>query len=254
MNRGAPVEFGREFVEHLISKMEEAPRNCDNMKMVNKSNDLNMGTCKVEKKLGEGSEGGVYSFCCAGGCNYIIKAYRTVKPQAQIDAEVENSKALSAKGLSPKVYDAWYCGKKAFVVYEKVNGKSLAEYIAHAMVQAYKTHNTEIARQDAYQDIIGAANTAANALLQKMLSQNIVHNDFNVDNIMVVGNSLKNLKVIDLGDVVVNAGQRLISDRGENQKNMVYADPAWKFWIWHKLQDTPGVNAAMMKSFRMARE
>jgi predicted Ser/Thr protein kinase len=74
---------------------------------------------KKSKKIGAGVYGQVYIACqTKGGCNYVLKVQNDDR---EFRNEVRLLKKLEGTGLSPKIYDAWTCKKKGYIILEKLD-------------------------------------------------------------------------------------------------------------------------------------
>jgi hypothetical protein len=81
---------------------------------------------KWEKRKGNGLEGTVYESCKGHDCSYAVKVFFDVVGD-RIDVhlkEVAIGRLMGEQGLGPRVYDAFLCKNKFFIVMEQIVGVS----------------------------------------------------------------------------------------------------------------------------------
>lgn len=72
---------------------------------------------RVSKNLGSGAHGKVYGACRSGDCEYAVKVQKYDK---YAKAEIQAYLSLVGTHLTPKLYAAWICKGKAYIVLEKL--------------------------------------------------------------------------------------------------------------------------------------
>ncbi len=81
------------------------------------------GKWKKKELLGAGAYGKAYTACRAGNCDYVMK---TQKNDNDFKHEVKALYSLNNWKYSPKIYAAWTCKRRGFLIEEKVVNCNLA--------------------------------------------------------------------------------------------------------------------------------
>jgi predicted Ser/Thr protein kinase len=92
---------------------------------------------KQKKILGQGKYGSVYEACRVGNCDYVLK---TQKDDQDFRIEVKALEDLQRTKIVPKLYAAWTCNGRGYLVIEKLNkcrlsGEELYEGVKSALTK-----------------------------------------------------------------------------------------------------------------------
>ncbi len=142
---------------------------------------------EIKELIAQGRFSDVYNACKANNCNYIVK-----KINEGIDTynEIQIGHHLGKLGISPKIYAYWYCDGY-YVVYKKINGLSLKEYI-----NIYKD------KLKSSQQFSDRLKKKIDKIVEKMHNNGISHNDLHHENILLEIDTYGNIKkvyIIDFG-------------------------------------------------------
>jgi len=108
-----------------------------------KFENIKQNLCKItdwkkSKKIGAGVYGQVYIACqTKGGCNYVLKVQNDDK---EFRNEVKLLKKLEGTGISPKIYDAWTCKKKGYIILDKLDATLKASKLSKKEIYKQITH------------------------------------------------------------------------------------------------------------------
>jgi len=233
INLGEPVEFGREFIERIVSKMKGAPKGCKNMAVINKSNELDMATCTLSGFLAGGQEGDVYTLCCRGGCDYVIKHYKSAYNTFSPEKEIKNMKLLSDMGTGVHVYDAWTCGTSTFVVSQKMQ-MTATKYIVNALRRNKK--NLAAVQKD-----VKYLGEKTKELANAIHSKGIMHGDLHVDNVMLNvspsdPSKITDIKLIDLSKMQTNkSAAQIMKNEGSD---LTKEEETWDTWVQGEINES----------------
>lgn len=130
----------------------------------------------IRKKIGEGSYGSAYITCKAGNCNYVLKKQvnnENFKNEVKALWELNNWKH------SPRIYVAWTCGDKGYIVMDKVLiSKAMAKKIP---VSEYKKVIKQLEKRgwihlDTHIDNVGYGKDNSGNVYPILLDYGVSHN------------------------------------------------------------------------------
>jgi hypothetical protein len=129
--------------------------------------------------LGEGKKAIVYGgHTIINGVKLLlaIKQFKDYVTPQKLRQEAENQMYSASYGLAPRVYDAFICDDKAFLITDRID-KSVTDYVS--------SFEKGSKRQ---KDAISHIKKRVKELLMESNNANILHTDRHIDNIMIILN------------------------------------------------------------------
>ena len=214
----------REQIEELINRLKiSEDSGCKGIMLIDTNKKINLMTCEMTKKLGEGKFGKAFLLKCDGK-EYVIKqicaeyilskehmnkygnefyedekafalkhpklvSYNTEKLQRSINNEVKSLELVSGLKVGPKVYDSWICTHCGYIVMEKLD-MTLKDFAVESMKYYYLRNDLEGAIES-----IKKLNTLIEDLEDKKRKNKLSVEDIHTENVMI---KFKNNKAEDL--------------------------------------------------------
>lgn len=143
---------------------------------------------EIKDILAKGNFSIVYNACMKNKCNYIIKQ---IFEGIDIMQEIKIGIHLGLLGISPKIYAYWFCDGSYFIVYKKINGLTLKDYlfIYKDKLKSSKQFSDKMERK-------------ITKIVEKMHNHSIAHNDLHHENFLLetdVNGNIKKVYIIDFG-------------------------------------------------------
>lgn len=152
-------------------------------KFCKKKEDVCLRGYEIRKLLGKGSYGKVFHTCKPkDNCIYAMKVVELNEEEDINDfrKEVSIASKMSRLEITPKVYGAWFCKNKGYIVTEKYD----------------VTLKTHLEYHDLSKNLINRLEN----ILEKMHNAGIVHGDLSLDNVMIkFVKGKKKIGIIDWG-------------------------------------------------------
>ncbi len=246
----------REQIEELINRLKiNEDSGCKGIMLIDTNKKINLMTCEMTKKLGEGKFGKAFLLKCDGK-EYVIKqicaeytlakehmnkygnefykdekafalkhpkmvSYNTEKLQKAINNEVKSLELVSELKVGPKVYDSWICTHCGYIVMEKLD-MTLKDFVVESMKYYYLRNDLEGAVES-----IKKVNTLIEELEDKKRKNKLAIEDIHSENVMIKfknnktedlfkPSNLESIKHIDLG-----MGAGIIKSNDKNDLNML---------------------------------
>jgi len=208
----------RTQVEDMINRLSTSEDGCKGIMLVDTKKNINLMTCEMVKKLGQGKFGKAFLLKC-DGTEYVIKqicakyllskdvdydkysdefykdeeAFANKYPsfvtpnsknlEKEIRREIEGLELLSELDLSPKVYDSWICSTSSrpcgYIIMEKLD-MTLNDLVFESIKYYYSKNDVKGAIAS-----IKRIDELINDLADKRRQEKISIGDIHTNNVMV---------------------------------------------------------------------
>ena len=261
----------REHIEKMINRLNISKDGCKGIMLIDTDKNVNLMTCEMIKKLGEGKFGKAFLLKCDGK-EYVIKqicaeymlskehmkkygdefykdekafalkhpklvSYNTEKLEKSINKEIDSLKLVSSLEIGPNVYDSWLCNSShyGYIVMEKLD-MTLKEFVLECMKYYYLRNDLEGAIES-----IKKLNKLIEHLEDTKRKHKLYVEDIHSENVMI---KFKKTKIEDLFNpynlesikhIDLGMGAFIIDDEKDNmfQRNLKAVRSIFKgFRLW----------------------